>query len=98
MGAELSAGLRSLAEEDERIGDVRGPGLMIGLELVTDRATKEPDAALLDRVRQRCADEGLLLLYCGRASNTIRFIPPLDVSGAEISESLAILGNALGAS
>jgi 4-aminobutyrate aminotransferase len=98
MGAELTAGLRSLAEEDERIGDVRGPGLMIGLEFVTSRATREPDAALLDRVRQRCADGGLLLLYCGRSSNVIRFIPPLDVTGSEIDEALGILVGALAAS
>ena len=95
MGAELKAGLRSIAEEDERIGDVRGPGLMIGLELVTDRASRSPDAALLDRVRLQCAEDGLLLLYCGRASNVIRFIPPLDVTAAEVSEALAILSNAL---
>ncbi len=95
MGAELTAGLRSLAEEDDRIGDVRGPGLMIGVELVTNRTSKEPDAALLDFVRQRCADNGLLLLYCGRASNVIRFIPPLDVSGAEVDEALTIFAAAL---
>jgi len=95
MGAELKAGLRSIAEEDERIGDVRGPGLMIGLELVTDRASRSPDAALLDRVRLQCAEDGLLLLYCGRASNVIRFIPPLDVTAAEVSEALAVLSNAL---
>jgi 4-aminobutyrate aminotransferase-like enzyme len=68
---------------------------MIGLEFVTDRATKEPDVALLDRVRLRCADQGLLLLYCGRANNVIRFIPPLDVTPGEIGEALAILGDSI---
>jgi 4-aminobutyrate aminotransferase len=97
MGTELSAGLRSLAEEDERIGDVRGPGLMIGVELVTDRASRSPDGALVDRLRVRAADDGLLLLYCGRASNVIRLIPPLDVTAAEVDEALGIIGGALAA-
>jgi 4-aminobutyrate aminotransferase len=97
MGVELTAGLRSLAEEDERIGDVRGPGLMIGLELVTDRASRTPDPALVEGLRARAADSGLLLLYCGRASNVIRLIPPLDVTAAEVDEALGIIGDALDA-
>jgi 4-aminobutyrate aminotransferase-like enzyme len=68
---------------------------MIGVELVTDKRSKTPDPALLDRVRQRCVDDGLLLLYCGRASNVIRFIPPLDVTATEIDQALTIFGGAL---
>ncbi|MBI2776667.1 MAG: aspartate aminotransferase family protein [Chloroflexi bacterium] len=64
-GAELTAGLARLAAEDERIGDVRGPGLMIGVEFVSDRATKTPDGALVDRLIARSADLGLLVLSCG---------------------------------
>src|SRR3989304_2883414 len=59
-GAELTAGLGRLMAEDERIGDVRGPGLMVGVELVTDRAAKAPDGALADQVVARAAGLGLL--------------------------------------
>ncbi len=94
-GRELPAGLTALMARDERIGDVRGPGLMIGLELVRDRATREPDAELAAAVMQRCADLGLLLLTCGTAHNVIRWIPPLDVTAAEVNEALGIFETAL---
>ncbi|MBA3436160.1 MAG: aspartate aminotransferase family protein [Chloroflexi bacterium] len=96
-GAELSAGLHGLMARDERIGDIRGPGLMIGLELVRDRETREPDAELATALMARCADLGLLLLTCGTAHNVIRWIPPLDVTAAEVTEALAIFEEALGA-
>jgi 4-aminobutyrate aminotransferase len=94
-GAELSAGLRDIAARDERIGDVRGPGLMIGVEFVTDRATREPDGATCEAVIQRCADDGLLLLSCGVEHNVIRWIAPLDVTREEVAEALGIFGTAL---
>ncbi|MEO7117919.1 MAG: aspartate aminotransferase family protein [Candidatus Limnocylindrales bacterium] len=94
-GAELSAGLRALAARDERIGDVRGPGLMIGVELVSDRAAREPDGALAEALIARCADLGLLLLTCGMAHNTIRWIAPLNVNAAEVQEALEIFSQAL---
>lgn len=96
-GAELLAGLRALVERDSRIGDVRGPGLMIGVEFVTDRATREPDGAMGDAMIARCADEGLLLLTCGAAHNVVRWIPPLDVTSAEIDEGLATFSRVLSA-
>lgn len=94
-GEELSAGLRAIAARDARIGDVRGPGLMIGVEFVTDRATREPDGPTCEAVIQRCADEGLLVLSCGVQHNVIRWIPPLDVTSAEIAEALAIFDRVL---
>jgi 4-aminobutyrate aminotransferase len=94
-GAELTAGLGRLMAEDERIGDVRGPGLMVGVEFVTDRATKAPDGALADQLVARSADLGLLVLSCGPAHQVVRWIPPLNVSGAEIAEALEIFGEAL---
>jgi 4-aminobutyrate aminotransferase len=94
-GAQLSAGLRALMATDPGIGDVRGPGLMIGVVLVRDRATHEPDAARADRVIHRSADLGLLLLTCGIDHDTVRWIPPLDVSAAEIDEALTIFAEAL---
>jgi 4-aminobutyrate aminotransferase len=92
-GAELTAGLRQLMASDSRIGDVRGPGLMIGVEFVRDRATREPDGPMGDAVIARCADAGLLLLTCGPAHNVVRWIPPLDVTADEIQQALAIFGS-----
>ena len=94
-GAELTTGLRSMMAEDERIGDVRGPGLMIGVELVADRATKRPDGDLANRVQARAADLGLLVLTCGPEHQVIRWIAPLDVTPAEVAEGLEIFGEAL---
>jgi 4-aminobutyrate aminotransferase len=94
-GEELRAGLARIAAEDDRIGDVRGPGMMIGVEFVRDRATREPDAILPDRLSAACADAGLLLLTCGRSHEVVRWIPPLNVSSAEISEAVEIFGETL---
>ena len=96
-GAELLAALREIAATDERIGDVRGPGLMIGVEFVRDRGTREPDGETCEAVIQACADEGLLLITCGVDHNVIRWIPPIDVTPAEIEEALAIFRRVLAA-
>ena len=93
-GAELSAGLARIAAEDDRIGDIRGPGLMVGVEF-TDRATGRPDGALPDQLMAACADNGLLVLSCGQVHETIRWIPPIDVTAAEITEAVEIFGETL---
>jgi 4-aminobutyrate aminotransferase len=94
-GAELMAGLRAIASRDSRIGDVRGLGLMIGVEFVRDRATREPDGALCESVIQGCAEEGLLVISCGVEHNVIRWIAPLNVTSAEIDEALGIFRRVL---
>ncbi len=94
-GAELRAGLERLQASDERIGDVRGYGLMIGVEFVSDPATKAPDEARTSRVLAMAADLGLLLLNCGTDHNVVRWIPPLNVTSAEIDEALDIFGRAV---
>jgi 4-aminobutyrate aminotransferase len=94
-GAELLAGLKRLQATDDRIGDVRGPGLMIGTEFVKERATREPDGALVDALLARCADDGLILLSAGTHHQVVRWIPPIDVTADEIQRALAIFGNAL---
>jgi 4-aminobutyrate aminotransferase/(S)-3-amino-2-methylpropionate transaminase len=81
--------------EDERIGDVRGPGLMVGVELVRDRETKEPDGDLATDLVARCAELGLLVLSCGLDHQVVRWIAPIDVSAAEIAEGVEIFGEAL---
>jgi 4-aminobutyrate aminotransferase len=94
-GEELRAGLERIAAEDDRIGDVRGPGLMIGVEFVQDQRSREPDGTLPDRLSAACADAGLLVLTCGRQHEVVRWIPPLDVTAAEISEAIEIFGETL---
>jgi len=94
-GRELTAGLRELMAEDPGIGDVRGPGLMIGVEFVTDRASRAPDGARADAVAARAAEEGVLLLTCGLHHQVIRWIPPLDVTVPEIEEALSAFERAL---
>lgn len=96
-GAELRAGLERIAAEDDRIGDIRGPGMMIGVEFVRDRSTREPDGSLPDRLSAACADNGLLVLTCGSRHEVVRWIPALDVTAAEISEAVEIFGESLAA-
>jgi 4-aminobutyrate aminotransferase len=94
-GLELSAGLAKIAAEDDRIADIRGPGLMVGVEFTRDRATREPDGLLPDRLSTACADAGLLVLTAGRQHEVVRWIPPLDVTAAEIAEAVEIFGETL---
>ena len=94
-GAELTAGLGKIAAEDDRIGDIRGPGLMVGVEFVRDRATREPDGTLPDQLMAACADAGLLILTCGRQHEVVRWIPPLNVTAAEVAEAVEIFGETL---
>jgi 4-aminobutyrate aminotransferase len=94
-GDELIERLRGEMAGDERIGDVRGRGLMVGVELVKDRDTREPDGDTCEAVMQACADEGLLVLNCGTHHNVIRFLPPIDVSAEEIALGVAMFHEAL---
>ena len=94
-GRELLAGLRELMADEPRIGDVRGVGLMIGVEFVEDRTGRRPDGALAEAVANRASDAGLLLLTCGLHHQVIRWIPPLDVTVPEIEEALGIFEGAL---
>ena len=94
-GAELTAGLARIAAEDDRIGDIRGPGLMVGVEFVRDRSTREPDSLLPDKLSAACADAGLLVLTCGRSHEVVRWLPPIDVTAAEIAEAVEIFGETL---
>ncbi|HOV87581.1 MAG TPA: acetyl ornithine aminotransferase family protein [Syntrophobacteraceae bacterium] len=92
-GQQLKAGLEELQEIYEPIGDVRGLGLMVGMELVKDRETKERAGEWRDALIQAAFRKGLLLLGCGQ--NTIRFCPALTVSAREVSVCLEILESVL---
>jgi 4-aminobutyrate aminotransferase/(S)-3-amino-2-methylpropionate transaminase len=81
--------------QDDRIGDVRGRGLMVGVELVKDRATREPDTETCEALIGACADQGLLVLNCGMHHNVIRFLPPIDVTAEEITMGLGLFAAGL---
>ena len=77
------------------VGDVRGPGAMIGLELVKNGDARQPDADLTKALVQRAAANGLLILSCGTRANVIRFLVPLTASDAIVSEGLGIFERSL---
>ena len=92
-GEYLMTRLRELQKSIECIGDVRGKGLMVGVELVKDRVTKERATDWRNEVIQKAFQKGLLLLGCGE--NTIRFSPALTVTAEEIDTCLSIFGETL---
>jgi len=92
-GAQLIAGLRELQLRFECMGDVRGLGLMIGVELVKDRHTKERAAGWRNEALQKAFHKGLLLLPCGE--NSIRFCPALSISAEEVEVGLSIFEEAI---
>ncbi len=89
VGAYLKKGLTAFMTRYSVIGDVRGLGLMVGIELVKDRITKEPVKKLRDTIVYEAFKNGLLLLGCGESS--IRFCPPLLVTEEEVDTALTIL-------
>jgi 4-aminobutyrate aminotransferase len=93
VGEYFLARLRELQPRYPCIGEVRGKGLMIGMELVTDRGTRAPARALCEAVLTRAFHQGLLLLSCGLS--TVRFIPPLMISRAHVDEAMQLLEAAL---
>ena len=94
IGHRLTSGLERLKEKHNIIGDVRGKGLMLGIELVKDRATKEPAKAECAQVLETCKEMGLLLGKGGLHGQTIRFSPPMCVTEADADFLLAVLDQA----
>ncbi len=95
VGEHLRAGLRDLARTHPSIGDVRGMGLMLGFELVDDRATKAPAARLAARLVYRCFELGLMVIYCGLMANVVEMTPALTLNREQADRALAIIDHAL---
>ncbi|NOX63992.1 MAG: aspartate aminotransferase family protein [Chloroflexi bacterium] len=91
VGAHLRAGLERLYEKYPVIGDVRGKGLMQGIEMVTDRETKEPATAAINHLFEECRNLGLLIGKGGLYGNTVRIAPPLTATKDDVDRALEIL-------
>lgn len=95
QGAEILRRLQELCQKYPFIGDVRGVGLMIGVEAVDKDG--QPDGQRIERLVEECFKRKLLLLDCGKKNHIVRFIPPLNVTKKEIDEALSIFEAALDA-
>ena len=93
QGERLVAGVRDAAQGIAAIGDIRGRGLMVGIEFVD--AQGKPDGATAAKVHAAAAEHGLLLLTCGVHGNVVRMIPPLVVTAEQVDEGLALWTKAL---
>jgi 4-aminobutyrate aminotransferase len=93
VGALMLQRLDGWKKTQPLVGDVRGRGLMIGIEMVKDKATREPATALRNRVETLAFERGLIVLGCGESS--IRLCPPLIVSEQEATVALDILEEAI---
>jgi 4-aminobutyrate aminotransferase len=95
VGAHMLAGVKALMDKHSIIGDVRGRGLMIGVELVRDRQTKERATTERDRIVHECFARGLLVLGAGQ--NAIRLSPPLVLTTSQADTAIEILDQAISA-
>jgi 4-aminobutyrate aminotransferase len=95
VGAHLKKGLERLKEKYGEIGDVRGMGMMLGVEFVTDSKSLRPAPELRDRVEMECFNRGLIILGCG--SSTIRWSPPLVLTSENADVALEIFDEAIAA-
>src|SRR5256885_6812249 len=95
VGAYLKAGLERLQKKYDCIGDVRGMGMMLGVEFVEDRTSNKPAPDLRDRVEIGCFERGLIIL--GAGTNTIRWSPPLILTRENVDGALEIFDEAIAA-
>ena len=95
LGERLRQGLLRLQARYPRIGDVRGSGFMLAIELIKDDVARTPDADLNQRLIDEARAGGLLVIKCGVYRNVLRFLAPLVTSEAQVDEALQILDAAL---
>ena len=95
IGKKVLEQFREFQERHRSVGDVRGLGAMVGMELVSDRKTKEPATALTKRLIDLCRENGLLMISAGTYSNIIRPLMPLIITDDQLDEGLRIIGKGL---
>ncbi len=95
IGSIVEERMRTWAQDHEVIGEVRGLGAMVGMELVRDRKTKEPADKETAKVLAGARERGLIILRCGVHHNVVRTLMPLNISEDQLEEGLDILGASL---
>jgi 4-aminobutyrate aminotransferase-like enzyme len=95
LGEQLRSALEALQGRIEEIGEVRGLGPMLAIELVSDRESRSPGSDLTAQTVAEAFDRGLLLLPAGLYGNVIRFLPPLNLSSEDAERGIAILEESL---
>jgi len=95
LGQKVRERFDAWQEQFELIGDVRGLGPMLALELVKDRKTKEPAAEEAKALVQFCYEKGLILLSCGNFGNVIRILMPLVIEDSQLERGLAVMEEGL---
>ena len=95
MGERLVEGLRAIQARSRLVGDVRGRGLMVGVELVRERATREPAPVETHRLVYRMFELGLLTIYSGLDGNVVELTPPLTIGPDDVDEALGVFERAL---
>lgn len=93
LGGRLISGVRAMAERHQFIGDVRGKGLMVGMEFVKDRQSKQPNPESARKAMDTAFEHGLLLLVCGKS--VVRIAPPLVIDEVDIDRGLSLLDQVL---
>jgi len=96
IGKRVMEAFKYLQKHYSIIGDVRGLGAMVGMELVLDRKTKEPATILTKRLIGLCCEKGLLMISAGTHSNIIRSLMPLTITDDQLKKGLSIIEDALG--
>ncbi|MFZ5824777.1 MAG: 4-aminobutyrate--2-oxoglutarate transaminase [Bacillota bacterium] len=87
----LSTKLDALAGSKLQVGEVRGLGAMIGMEMVRDRATKEPAAAEVNQIMEKCISRGVIIVKCGIYGNVLRMLVPLVITDEQLNEALDVV-------
>jgi 4-aminobutyrate aminotransferase/(S)-3-amino-2-methylpropionate transaminase len=96
IGLTVTERFREFHEHYPVVGDVRGLGAMVGMELVVDRKTKEPATAFTKELVNLCREKGLLMISAGTYSNIIRPLMPLVIADDQLAAGLSIIEKALG--
>jgi 4-aminobutyrate aminotransferase/(S)-3-amino-2-methylpropionate transaminase len=95
IGERVMKKFKELYEHYPIVGDVRGLGAMVGMELVVDRKTKEPATATTKQLVNRCREKGLLMVSAGTYSNIIRPLMPLVITDEQLERGLSIIEESL---
>ena len=98
VGATIMERFTAMAERYDAIGDIRGRGAMLAIELVTDRGTKEPlGAEAMNAIADGCLAQGVIVLTAGTYGNVVRLLPPINIEAALLEDGLQVLDDAVGA-